>query len=413
MFAAAYLYKKYKNKKSAPFEHRRLSSESNISPDNDLQEVRVTNGIQRAGTVVDVVDKKMQRKQWIMLGVGMFIDLVLPIILYYSLKSHISTLAALLISSAPPAIWVVVKYFIFRRVDPLGLLIIFGFIVSGVVSAIDGNPRLLLLRDSFVTAATGVLFLGSLIPLKIKKFELKPLTYGVSAQMTAAAPKVRYLIDGKVIEQARSEFCWQWSHKFRNGMRLTTAIWGIALLVEFAIKVVMYFSTLTVDQMVLYGNVVLGVTLGTAGAATLIASHYIRKSTVKEVQVIKARLERENDEWEATHLPQQQHNSGETTQLLQKQYDPNESIQLLQQQREPSEIPHVYQQQNTPGEAPQFYQQQQQNNHGETPQFYQQQQQNNRGEAPQFYQQQQQQQQRSPGEAPHFYQQQNDHGNAI
>ncbi|KAF9349303.1 hypothetical protein BGX26_012376 [Mortierella sp. AD094] len=318
---ASYLYKKYKNRNGTPLPSydRRLSSDSDMPLDNDLQETHVHDGIRRSGTqasVTDVTDKKLQRRQWMMLALSMFVDIVLPIILYYTLKSHISTLAALLISSAPPAIMVVVKYFIYRRVDPLGLLIIFGFMLSAIVSVVDGDPRLLLLRDSFVTAATGLLFLGSLIPIKTKKFELKPVTYGVSAQMMAAAPKVRYFVNGKMIEQERSEFCWQWSHNYRSGMRLTTGLWGGALLVEFAIKLVMYFSSLSVDQMVLYGNVVLGVTLGTAALLTTISSSIIRKRTMKEVQSVKAQLERENEEWEAAHLLPQQDNSGNTVETV-------------------------------------------------------------------------------------------------
>ncbi|KAF9154995.1 hypothetical protein BGX21_004579 [Mortierella sp. AD011] len=305
----------YKNKKGSqlPSYDHRLSSDSVVPLDNGLQEVYVHKGPKRSGTkvsVMDVTDKKLQRKQLIMLLVGMFVDVVLPIVLYYTLKSHISLLAALLISSAPPAIWVVVKYFVYRRVDPLGFIIIFGFVLSAILSAVDGDPRVLLLRDSFVTGATGLIFLGSLLPIKTKKFELKPITYGISAQMMAASPKVRYIVNGETIEQERSEFCWQWSHNYRFGMRMMTGVWAGALLTEFAIRVVMYFSSLTVDQMVLYGNVVLGATLGTAAIITTVSSSIIRKKTIKEVESVKAQLERENEEWEAVHLLPQHQSAG-------------------------------------------------------------------------------------------------------
>jgi hypothetical protein len=119
------------------------------------------------------------------------------------------------------------------------------------------------------------------------------MTYGVTAQMMAAAPTIRYMKNGEMIEQSRTEFCWEWSKTFRFGMRLMTALWGCILLLEFMAKVIMYFSPLTVDQIVLYGNIILGCTLGTMGLFTVGYSRYLRKRTIKEVHEIRLRLEAE------------------------------------------------------------------------------------------------------------------------
>ncbi|KAG0209713.1 hypothetical protein BGX28_010007 [Mortierella sp. GBA30] len=315
MLLAAAFRKKHTDKKDEallPTFDPRLSSDSSFVPlDNGAQPLHDV--VQRSGTqasVIDVNNKALQRKQWIMLLISMFFDIVLPIILYYSLKNHMSTLAALLISSAPPAIMVPIKIILYRRVDPIGLLIIFGFILSAVLSVIDGNPRLILLRDSFVTCATGIIFLASLLPITIGKFQFRPLTFGVSAQMMQTAPRIRYLLEGQTIEENRAEFCWKYSHQFRNGMRATTLVWGIALLIEFALRLVFYFSSMTVDQLVLYGNVVLGATLGTAIVFTMIMSRVIRKRTSKEVVGIKEQLQKDHEEWEAAHLLGQQQSSG-------------------------------------------------------------------------------------------------------
>ncbi|KAF8974938.1 hypothetical protein BGZ52_009426, partial [Haplosporangium bisporale] len=178
----------------------RLSSESAVHLNDGSHPLQ--DGIHRHPSVVDVNNKKLQRKQWRMLAISMFFDIVLPVILYYTLKSHISVLAALLISSAPPAINCIVKFYIYRKVDPIGVLIIIGFVLSAILSVIDGNPRLLLLRDSFVTGITGLIFIGSLIPIKIRTFQNRPLTYGVSAQMMAAAPNIQYFVQGKLVEQS-------------------------------------------------------------------------------------------------------------------------------------------------------------------------------------------------------------------
>ncbi|KAG0053355.1 hypothetical protein BGZ83_001249 [Gryganskiella cystojenkinii] len=328
---ASYLQKKNKEKKAAallPTYDNRLSSESVIVPHDDSTQP-LQDGIHRRQSVMDVNDKKLQRKQWIMLGISMFFDIILPVVLYYTLKSHISALAALLISSAPPTINCIFKFVIYRRVDPIGLLIVFGFILSAVLSVIDGNPRLLLLRDSFVTCASGLIFLVSLIPIEIGRFHFRPLTYGVSAQMMAAAPKIQYLIEGKLIEQTRSEFCWQWSHQYRRGMRITTGIWGVALLLEFTLRLFFYFSGMTLDQLVMWGNIVLACTLGTAGVATMVLSHYIKKWTTSEVAVVKAQLERDHEEWEAAHNRAQQQ---QQQQQQQHKYPPQQQYEQPQQQ---------------------------------------------------------------------------------
>jgi hypothetical protein len=210
-----------------------------------------------------------------------------------------------LISSTPPAISVIVKLFYYRKVDPLGIIIVFGLVISAIISVIDGQPRVLLLRESIVTAATGAIFLITLIPIKIGKLQLRPLTYGIAAQMTAAAPAVRYMRYGQMIQVSRSEFNWEYSTKFRFAMRLGTALWGIALLLEFVAKLIMYFSPLTIDQMVLYGNVVLAVVMGSMGLFTIIHSRIVRKQVAVEMVHIKRKLEADAAEYESERAPYQ------------------------------------------------------------------------------------------------------------
>ncbi|KAF9900450.1 hypothetical protein EC991_007328 [Linnemannia zychae] len=296
----------------------RLSTESsNMFLDNGSQPLQ--DGVCRHESVKDVNNKALQRKQWTVLAISMFFDIVLPIILYYTLKSHMSAIAALLISSAPPAISCVTKFVFYRKVDPIGLLIIFGFVLSAILSVIDGNPRLLLLRDSLVTCASGLIFLASLIPIKIGKFQVKPLTYGVSAQMMAASPSIQYFVEGNLVEQTQSEFCWQWSHRYRRGMRTMTAVWGIALLLEFTLRLIFYFSSMSLDHLVMLGNIVLICTLGTAGLFTIALSHYVRKWTTEDVTLAKAQLERDHEYWEAAQPGQRQQQQREEQQQQQPQ----------------------------------------------------------------------------------------------
>jgi hypothetical protein len=210
-----------------------------------------------------------------------------------------SIIAALLISSAPPAISVIVKLIIFRRFDPLGCIIIFGFAISAIISVIDGDPRVLLLRESIVTAATGALFLLSLIPIKIGRWRNRPLTYGVTAQMLAVAPPVRYFRYGEMVEKSRAEFSWEFSKVFRRAMYVGSFLWGIALELEFGGKVIMYFSSLTIDQFVLYGNIVMAAILGGMTVFTIFHARRMRKKVGEEMVDIKRRLEADAREYQA------------------------------------------------------------------------------------------------------------------
>jgi hypothetical protein len=77
-------YKKSKDKQDSsllPTYDPRLSTESaNMSLDNSSQPLQ--DGVCRRQSVMDVNNKALQRKQWIMLAISMFIDVVLPVILY-------------------------------------------------------------------------------------------------------------------------------------------------------------------------------------------------------------------------------------------------------------------------------------------------------------------------------------------
>jgi hypothetical protein len=188
---------------------------------------------------------------------------------------------------------VIGKFIIYRQFDPLGLVMIFGFVLSAALSVIDANPRILMLKDSIVSSATGLIFLCSLIPISIGKYQLRPITYGISAEMMSASPKIHYIKNGEAIEQTPTQFSWEHIQGFRNGMRLLTAMWGTVLMLEFIARLIMYFSTLTIDQLVLYSNVVLGCLLGLMGAFTLVYSQFLRRRTAKAARELLARFEAE------------------------------------------------------------------------------------------------------------------------
>ncbi|KAH8549318.1 hypothetical protein BGW37DRAFT_113833 [Umbelopsis sp. PMI_123] len=272
----------------APYD--KFTSEASREADGE-DGVMLRTNTQKSFTTI--TDKNARRRQWLSLALTLFVDVIMPIILYYSLRNTVSQLAALLISSIPPAVMSIFKMIWYRTFDALGVVIILGFVLSAVISVIDGDPRVLLLRESIVTCATGVVFLVTMIPIRIGQWVNKPLIYGVTKQMMSVLPPVKYVYNGQVIEETRIEFSWKWSREFKKGMLIMNAAWGVILILEFVAKLIMYFSSLTVDQMVLYGNIVLGVTLGSMGIFNVFYGRRIRLRTIEECKLVQKRLEEE------------------------------------------------------------------------------------------------------------------------
>ncbi|PKK58102.1 hypothetical protein RhiirC2_346914, partial [Rhizophagus irregularis] len=97
----------------------------------------------------------------------LFFDIVLPLVLYYVLKNYMLEVWALTISGVPPFLVVIYGLITKRRIDILGALIIMGFIVTGIVASLKRDARIQLLRESAVTGTIGLVFLISLLPIKI------------------------------------------------------------------------------------------------------------------------------------------------------------------------------------------------------------------------------------------------------
>ncbi|KAJ3180883.1 hypothetical protein HDU87_001523 [Geranomyces variabilis] len=95
------------------------------------------------------------------------VDVVLPVGVYYILKTYISGVYALLIGSVPALLSVIVKWFFHRTVDIVGLLVFVAFAISAIVAATIHSTRALVFEKSLVTVVLGVLFFVTLIPMKL------------------------------------------------------------------------------------------------------------------------------------------------------------------------------------------------------------------------------------------------------
>jgi hypothetical protein len=170
-----------------------------------------------------------------------------PWVVYRLVEGSTSTITALLLSSLPPIIWSFLQLVRSRKLDVLSLLVIAGIAASLVATLLGGNPRLLLVRESFITGILGLVFLGSLwLP--------RPLVFYL-AKATVAKEGI-----------AEAQFAGKWSIPgFRHTFYLMTVVWGVGLIVQAVLQVILAFALSIEQDLVVSPIVGYGVYLGLFG----------------------------------------------------------------------------------------------------------------------------------------------------
>ncbi|MFG3116829.1 VC0807 family protein [Streptomyces sp. NPDC048197] len=172
--------------------------------------------------------------------VPLIVDAGIPIASYYVLKNGfgLSTVAALGWSSVVPALRTVWDLVASRRVNGLALLILVVNVVGLAMTAVAGDARLMMAKDSAVSSTVGIVILLSVRSKRpLMTAGLKPF---VTKGSTAGDAAWDRLLAG--------------SAAFRRAERRFSVIWGTALLTECVLKVVGAY-TLPVDTMVWLGTV--------------------------------------------------------------------------------------------------------------------------------------------------------------
>ncbi|KAI8069566.1 hypothetical protein BC940DRAFT_296985 [Gongronella butleri] len=230
--------------------------------------------------------RKIIIKQILLFASMLIVDVGLPFLLFWILAQHTTQLIALIVSGIPPALWVIVKFIWKRKVDALGCLFVFCYILSAILSIVSGDARLALLRDSTVTAVVSAMFLLSLIPIRTRWFSLYPLTFLFAQSMMGdAMPTTKWTDEhGNKHEQEGMLFLWENISTFRKNNYFMTMLWGFVLLGEFIAKVIMIQSSLTIAQIVVIGNIILAVVMVSMTVISLISTMITRRRTARRVR---------------------------------------------------------------------------------------------------------------------------------
>ncbi|MET8684361.1 VC0807 family protein [Streptomyces sp. NPDC004732] len=169
------------------------------------------------------------------------LDALVPTASYYLLSKGfgMGTMAALAWSSVVPAartLWSLVKE---RRVNGLAALILTANVVGLLASLVAGDPRLMLAKDSAITATVGIAILLSVVAGRpLMTAGLKPWVTKGNAARTAAWERLS-------AERGR----------FARLERMFSVVWGLALFGEALLRVVGAY-TLPVDTMVWLGGAI-------------------------------------------------------------------------------------------------------------------------------------------------------------
>ena len=178
-----------------------------------------------AGTAASATPLRSRR--W---GAGVFIlsmDLVLPVAVYYVLRAaDLNSIAALTVSASIPAIGATVTLIREGRVDAFAVLVIASAAISVGLSVVSGNPRSLLAKTGWITGAWGLW-----------------MCWGVRATRPPTYAIARPLMEGHhFFGTASWDELWTNKPDFRRIWRVSSALWGVALMIDAAVRVLMAYT---------------------------------------------------------------------------------------------------------------------------------------------------------------------------
>lgn len=188
--------------------------------------------------------KKASRKATILTMVSSIaMNIVLPILIYLILKNYTaaSDLLALVASGVPPLIDSFVSVIRRKRIDLLAGIVLVCIVITLIMAALSGSPKVYLIRESFFTAAFGLAYLISLL------FP-RPLAFYFA----------RFFVTGNHPDNIPwFDSLWQYQ-QFRHTMRVITVVWGIGFLFEavlrtYLVNVLSTVQFLIISPFVLYG----------------------------------------------------------------------------------------------------------------------------------------------------------------
>jgi len=185
------------------------------------------------------------------------VNFILPFAIYSYAQAPLGDVRALLASSVPPILWSLVEFARHRRLDALSVLVVSGIALSLLAMLGGGGVQFLQLREKLVTGVIGLVFVGSALIGK-------PLIYELA----------RASMRRKSEDEAQQFEALQVHAGFRRTMMVMTLVWGVGLLADVAVGVVLVF-VLSIREYLLVNPIL---SYGTMGGLSLWSFVYGRRA---------------------------------------------------------------------------------------------------------------------------------------
>lgn len=108
----------------------------------------------------------------IFFALDLAVNFFMPWLLYRASRPHVTETHAIMISAGAPMLWGIVQFARSRKVDTFSILSLAGIALSFAIFAFGGSPKVLLVRESLIVGATGVVFIVSALIGRPLMFEL-------------------------------------------------------------------------------------------------------------------------------------------------------------------------------------------------------------------------------------------------
>ncbi len=176
---------------------------------------------------------------------SILINGAVPLAIYLILKHYnYSDLIALSASVLFPVIGSVISIVRQHTLDLIAAIALVGIAVSIIAVFLGGDPKLLLIRESFVTGALGIAcFVSLLFP--------RPLMFYFGRYFATANDPAK---------RAKYNELWQYPY-FRFVNRVITVVWGVSYAGEFILRVILVYTLPTAVVLAVSPIILGGITI--------------------------------------------------------------------------------------------------------------------------------------------------------
>jgi hypothetical protein len=169
---------------------------------------------------------RSRRQQAVGTALRVAVGFVVPSLLYYALRGlgsgvYLALVVSTVVSTLPSLVALVQG----RRVDGLSTYLTAMMLGGLAVSLLPGSTRFLLAREALMTGVTGVWFLTS-------ARGQRPLAYRFS----------KPLVEGRLRWPGNWDGLWEHSPRFRRMWRVSSTIWGVGVLLDAALRVLLAYT---------------------------------------------------------------------------------------------------------------------------------------------------------------------------